>query len=99
MFQPNDIFSSNTQCFQQSTSLNFVPPQLQACNRYSLDIDAANAVRMEELFVEHDSEGNITAATYNSGAQVRRHDTYTMVRSANSTLWMGDRYGSWHPLD
>jgi hypothetical protein len=99
MFQPKDTFSSNTQGFQHSASLNFVPPQQQPCNRYSLDITSANAVRLEQLFVEHDSQGNITAATYDSGAQVRRHDAYTMVRSANSTLWMGDRHGSWHPLD
>lgn len=99
MFQPNDIFSSNTQGFQQTASLNFVAPQQQPCNRYSLDIKTANAVRLEQLFVEHDNQGNITAATYDSGAQVRRHDSYTMVRSANSTLWMGDRYGAWHPLD
>jgi hypothetical protein len=99
MFQPNDIFSSNAQGTQQTSSLNFVPPQQPACNRYSLDINSANAVRLEQLFVEHDSQGNITAASYDSGAQVRRHDSYTMVRSANSTLWMGDRNGSWHPLD
>lgn len=99
MFQPNDIFSSNTQGFQQTASLNFVPPQPQQVNRYSLDINAANAVRMEQVFVEHDCEGKITAATYESGAQVRRLDAYTMVKAANSTLWMGDRYGSWHPID
>jgi hypothetical protein len=99
MFQPNDIFSGNTQGFHQTSSLNFVPPQPQQYSRYNLDINAANAVRMEQLFVEHDCNGNITSATYDSGAQVRRLDEYTMVKAANSTLWMGDRYGSWHPID
>ncbi len=98
MFQPNDIFSSETQGFQQIAGLNFVP-QPQQYNRYNLDINSANAVRLEQLFVEQDNEGNIRAATYDSGAQVRRNDTYTVVKSANSTLWMGDRFGSWHPID
>src|SRR5882672_4115921 len=99
MFQPNDMFSSQSKGFQQTSSLNFVPQQLQQYNRYSLEINAANAVRMEQLFVEHDDAGNITAASYDSGAQVRRLDAYTMVKSANSTLWMGDRFGAWHPID
>ncbi len=99
MFQPNDIFSSNSQAFQQTASLNFVLPQTQQYKRYSLDINAAHAVRMEQLFVEQDSEGKITAAAYDSGAQVRSLDAYTIVKSENNSLWMGDRFGAWHPLD
>ena len=99
MFQPNDIFSSNTKGFQQTANLNFVPPQPLQVNRYSLEINAANAVSMEQVLIEQDLEGKITAASYESGAQIRRLDAYTMVKSANSTLWMGDRYGSWHPID
>lgn len=97
MFQPNDIFSSNS--IQNSNSLSFVPPQSREFSRYSLDVNAANAVRMEQLFVEHDADGKIIGASYGSGAQVRHLDEYTMVRAANNSLWMGDRFGTWHPID
>jgi hypothetical protein len=98
MFHSNDIHSSNTETSQHS-SLSFVPPQSQEYKRYSLDLNTANAVRMQELFVEQDEAGKIKAASYDSGALVRHLDSYTMVRAANSSLWMGDRFGAWHPLD
>lgn len=98
MFHSNDIHSSNTETSQHS-SLSFVSPQSQEYKRYSLDLNTANAVRMQELFVEQDEAGKIKAASYDSGALVRHLDSYTMVRAANSSLWMGDRYGAWHPLD
>ncbi|MCC6978795.1 MAG: hypothetical protein IT343_10780 [Candidatus Melainabacteria bacterium] len=98
MFQSNDIFSSQNQGYAHDASLNFVP-QPQIINRYSLDIDRANAVRLAEIFVEHDSDGAIRAANYDSGAQVRKHELYTVVKAANNSLWMGDRFGGWHPID
>ncbi|MBA3856415.1 MAG: hypothetical protein C0507_05840 [Cyanobacteria bacterium PR.3.49] len=98
MFQSNDIFSSQTQGYVHDASLKFVP-QPQTYNRYSLDIDKSNAVRLAEIFVEHDENGTIRAANYDSGAQVRKLDSYTVVKAANNTLWMGDRFGGWHPID
>lgn len=97
MFQPNDIFSSNA--IQNANNLSFVPPQPQQYNRYSLDLNAASAVRLEQLFVERDTQGKITGAAYESGAQIRRHEEYTMVKAANNSLWMGDKFGGWHPID
>ncbi len=99
MFQPKDIYSSNNESSQITSSLSFVPPRSQQYNRYSLEINKANAVRLQELFVEKDDTGNIMAASYDSGAQVRHLDGYTIVKSANNSLWMGDRFGSWHPID
>lgn len=99
MFQPKDIYSSNNQMIQKTKDLSFVPPQTQNYQRYSLEINKSKAVRMQEIFVEQDCSGKITAASYDSGAMVRRLDTYTMVKAANNTLWMGDRFGSWHPID
>jgi hypothetical protein len=99
MFHPHDTYSSNNQGIQQTTSLSFVPTQAKTYNQYSLEIDTASAVRLEQLFVEQDETGNITAASYDSGAQVRLLDSYTMVRAVNSSLWMGDRFGNWHPID
>lgn len=98
MFHSKDIHSSSTETSQHS-SLSFVPPQSREYKRYSLDLNTANAVRMQELFVEQDEAGKIKAASYDSGALVRHLDSYTMVRAANSSLWMGDRFGAWHPLD
>lgn len=99
MFHSNDIHSSNNASSRLTTNLSFVPPQAQEYKRYSLDLNTANAVRMQELFVEQDEAGKIKAASYDSGALVRHLDSYTMVRAANSSLWMGDRFGAWHPLD
>lgn len=99
MFQPHQIHSSNNQGIHQKTSLSFLPAQAQEYRKYSLAINLANAVRLEELFVEQDENGKITAASYDSGAQVRHLNSYTMVKAANNSLWMGDRFGSWHPID
>lgn len=99
MFKSNDIYSSHSEGYEVNASLSFMPVPSAQPKAYSLNINIENAHRLEELFVETDESGSIRAASYNSGAQVRHLDAYTMVRSSNNSLWMGDRHGSWHPLD
>jgi hypothetical protein len=45
------------------------------------------------------SDGRVTQIEYASGATVRRHVNYVMVRSNNSSYWFGDSAGRWYPLD
>jgi hypothetical protein len=45
------------------------------------------------------SDGRVTQIQYASGATVRRHLNYVLVRSNNSSYWFGDNAGRWYPLD
>ncbi len=45
------------------------------------------------------SDGRVTQIQYASGATVRRHLNYVLVRSNNSSYWFGDNEGRWYPLD
>jgi len=96
----NQYYSSgNTQGTTSSDGLNFAPPKTQKLSRYDLDIDTSKAVRFENLTIEKDSNGDCKAAQYSSGAFVRRHKSYMILKAYNHSLWMGDRFGGWHPLD
>lgn len=89
----------NSESYTAPSSLTSSSAKVGQVNSYSLQLNAEYATRLEELFVEQDEQGNIKSAQYASGAQVRHNAEYTMVRSANNTLWMGDSNGGWHPLD
>jgi hypothetical protein len=49
--------------------------------------------------MQMNSDGRVTQIEYASGATVRRHINYVMVRSNNSSYWFGDCEGRWFPLD
>lgn len=89
----------NPESYSTQASFTATTAKAGQLNSYSLQLNMEHATRLQELFVEQDENGNISSAQYASGAQVRHNSNYTMVRSANNTLWMGDRNGGWHPLD
>lgn len=80
-------------------SLSFAPPAAQKINSYNLDIDEKKSVRVENIEIETDENGNCKAAFYSSGTFVRHNKLYSIVKSPFNTLWLGDRFGGWHPLD
>ena len=91
--------SINSEGFTPGSSLSFAPPSSQKPASYELEVNHATALRLEQLSVEEDQDGNFVAATYSSGAFYRRHNLYVILKAANNSLWMGDRFGGWHPLD
>lgn len=68
-------------------------------NRYLLEMDEEKAIKIQDMLIEYTEDEQIRCATYKSGAIVRRLNTFTLVKSACNQLWLGDRFGSWHPLD
>lgn len=45
------------------------------------------------------AEGRVIHASYKSGAAVRRHAYYTVVRSSAGSHWFINKYGHVMPLD
>lgn len=91
--------TANNQGFTADFSPSISLLQSQKPASYDLDVNHSKALRFDQLHVESDENGNCKAALYSSGAFVRRHDLYLILRAANHSLWMGDRFGGWHPLD
>jgi hypothetical protein len=80
-------------------SLSFAPPAAHKINSYRFDINEENSVQVQDLQVESDENGKCKAALYSSGTFVRHNELYSIVRSPFNTIWLGDRFGGWHPLD
>lgn len=51
------------------------------------------------MTVEKDCVDRIVAVAYDSGAEVRINNTYTVAKSSDYRLWLEDRFGMWHPID
>lgn len=67
--------------------------------RYSLAPAIAAARKCQEMTVEKDCADKIIAVAYDSGAEVRINETYSVVKNSANGLWLGDRFGMWHPID
>lgn len=91
--------TANVQGFNAASSPIFALLRSQKPASYDLDVNHTTALRFDQLRVEADEHGNCKAASYGSGAFVRRLELYTILKAANRSLWLGDRFGGWHPLD
>ncbi len=67
--------------------------------RYSFSLENGKFLGVGGMTVNVNERGDIWGAVYDSGAEVRHNDNYSMARGVNSSLWLGDRTGMWHPLD
>lgn len=67
--------------------------------RYSFSLEKEKSICVNGLKLNTNESGDVWGAIYASGEEVRHNDTYTMAKGANSTMWLGDRKGLWHPLD
>ncbi len=66
---------------------------------YSFSLEKEATFRLEGLTVNIDANGDIWGARYDTGEALRHNSKYTMAKGLNSTLWLGDKKGMWHPLD
>ncbi len=66
---------------------------------YSFSLEKEATFRLEGLTVNINENGDIWGARYDTGEVVRHNSNYTMAKGLNSTLWLGDKKGMWHPLD
>jgi hypothetical protein len=46
-----------------------------------------------------DGYGRIDKVQYADGSQLRRHESYVLVKSVNAGLWFGDNQGHWFAID
>jgi len=67
--------------------------------QYTFSLDKDKSVRLEGLTVNLSENGDIWGASYDTGEAVRHNARYSMAKGVNSTLWLGDRKGMWHPVD
>jgi len=97
---PNDSsFSGGFATATPTGSQNLSPLTLQKINSYRLDINEEVAVQLSGVKVETDAAGNYAAISYDSGSYLRHHSLYTLVKTSFGTIWLGDQFGYWHPLD
>jgi hypothetical protein len=75
--------------------------QQAAVAKYELtDFDGSASTRLVDgTKMQMNDDGRVIQIQYASGATVRRHSDYVMVRSNNSSYWFGDCSGRWFPLD
>ena len=75
--------------------------QQAAISKYELsDFQGSNSSRLVDgTQMKTNADGRISQIQYPSGATVRRHDSYVLVRSNNSSYWFGDSNGRWYPID
>ncbi|MBA3858297.1 MAG: hypothetical protein C0507_15440 [Cyanobacteria bacterium PR.3.49] len=67
--------------------------------RYSIAPAIEAARRCQEIEVETDGAEKLVAVAHASGAEVRFNRGYLISRTIQGTLWFGDSFGGWHPLD
>ena len=91
--------TASVQGFNAASSPSFALLRSEKPASYDLDVNHSKALRFDQLQVEADENGNCKAALYGSGAFIRRLDLYLILKAANNSLWLGDRFGGWHPLD
>ncbi len=75
--------------------------QQASITRYELtDFEGSNSTRLiDGTQMKVNDEGRVCQIQYPSGATVRRHENYVLVRSNNSSYWLGDANGRWYPID
>lgn len=67
--------------------------------RYTFSLEKEKHICMSGLKVNVNENGDLWGAMYDSGAEVRHNESYSMAKGENKMLWLGDRKGMWHPLD
>ncbi|MBS2001102.1 MAG: hypothetical protein U0103_02695 [Candidatus Obscuribacterales bacterium] len=75
--------------------------QQAAVTKYELsDFAGENSTRLVDgTQMKLNDDGRVSQIQYASGATVRRHQSYVLVRSSNSSYWFGDANGRWYPID
>ncbi|MBI2810292.1 MAG: hypothetical protein HYX67_05650 [Candidatus Melainabacteria bacterium] len=75
--------------------------QQAAIGKYELaNFEGTGSTRLiDGTKMKLNEEGRVCQIEYPSGATVRRHVEYVLVRSNNSSYWFGDSNGRWYPID
>lgn len=75
--------------------------QQAAITKYEIsDFGGENSRRLiDGTQMTINDDGRVCQIQYPSGAAVRRHNSYVLVRSNNSSYWLGDANGRWYPID
>lgn len=90
----NPHSSNSGHTFSQNVSVS-----VYKVSHYNFSLDDTNAVSMPGFKVNLDDQGQIWGARYETGAELRHNDNYTMIKAANNQMWLGDRHGAFYPLD
>jgi len=81
-----------------SLAPNAVPSMIKP-SFYSFALPTQNQVFAGGVKVNMDDNGNVWGAIYDTGAEFRHNDSFSVVKSSDSKLWFGDCFGAFHPLD
>ncbi len=75
--------------------------QQAVLGKYELSsLEGNNSTRLVDgTKMKLNDQGRVCQIEYPSGATVRRHEKYVLVRSNNSSYWFGDSNGRWYPID